>query len=210
MTVGRGAAWGEQVSRPERLRVVADDRELAAALTDGSDLPTTVQSGDMLRTLGGHRPPSAQDDGRGSRHMLAAPIDLIAVRLDGAPPEHAVAHVLVRSPRRRGGFARGPVVLVMNAEFMGAWDVAPRGHPNDGRVEVVSCAATMGLRQRLEARRRLTSAGHLPHPEITSRSLAAATLTFDRPMTVVADGHHLRTARIVDLLVLPDAATLHF
>ncbi len=210
MTIERGASWGERTSRPDPLLVAADDRELAIAL--GSGVPATVRSGDMLRTLGG---PTGKPDG-GAREggapddlVLAVPIDLIDLRLDGRDVGPVVAHVLVRSRRRRGGLLWGPVVMVMNAEFMGRWDVAPRGHPNDGRVEVVSCDAALDVRQRLAARRRLETATHLPHPGITSRSTARASFTFDRPMVVVADGHRIGRARSVEFEVRPDAAMLY-
>lgn len=205
MTIERWATWGERTPRPDGLRSAADDRELAIALRSGA--LTMVRSGDMLRTLGGRTEmPGAdvRDD-----HMLAVLIDLLELRLDGRAAGPVVAHVLVRSEHRRGGLLRGPVVMVMNAEFMGDWDVAPRGHPNDGRAEVVSCDETLDVRQRLAARRRLATATHLPHPGITSRSLAHASFTFDRPMVVVADGQRLGRARSVEFEVCPDAATLY-
>ena len=165
----------------------------------------------MLRTLGGRGPAdSARNGDPEDREMVAAPVDLIGLRLDGEAPGQAVAHVLVRSPRRRGGMLRGAIIMVMNAEFMGTWDVAPRGHPNDGRVEIVSCTAALGVRQRLAARRRVGSAEHVPHPDIDTRSVTEASWTFDRPMVVVADGHRIRTARTLDIVVRPDAGTLHF
>lgn len=210
MTVERGAAWGRLIACPADLREVGSDRDLALALTDGSGLPTAVRSGDMLRTLGGRVARDPAPNGNGTeREVLAAPVDLIGLLLDGRSPEHAVAHVLVRAPRRRGGPLRESIILVMNAEFMGPWDVAPRSHPNDGRVEVVSCTAAMGVRQRLAARRRLTTAEHVPHPDVSTRSVTEASWTFDRPMVVVADGHPLGTARTLEMVVRPDAATLH-
>ena len=68
--------------------------------------------------------------------MLELPIDLLEVATDRGAAI-ACAHVLVRSSWSRGGWWHGPVIAVMNAQFLGDWDVAPRGHPNDGRVEVV-------------------------------------------------------------------------
>ena len=202
MTIERRVSWGKRTARPEGLRTVAADHELARALTDGSGAPTTVAAGDMLRTLGG-RGAAAGDE------VVAAPLDLIEVHLDGRRAPAAVAHIMVRTDRWRGGPLRGPVVMVMNAEFMGEWDVAPRSHPNDGRVEVLSCGAGFGPRQRLEARRRLVTATHVPHPEITTRSVERASWTFERPMVVVADGLRLGRARSIDIVVRPDAAILY-
>ena len=195
--------------------MVAGDREFALAMSDRSGIPTTVASGDLRRTVGGVAGGPARNVADGpasseaSGQVLALPIDLIDLRLDGRPAGSAAAHVLLRSDRRRGGLLRGPVVMVMNAEFMGSWDVAPRGHPNDGKVEVVSCGPELSVRQRLAARRRLANGTHLPHPDITSRSLATASFRFGRPIIVVADGQRLGSARTVEFDVRPDAATFY-
>ena len=50
----------------------------------------------------------------------------------------AVAHVVARGG---GPWWRGPIVAVMNADRLGRWDVAPRAHPNDGRLDVVEVDA---------------------------------------------------------------------
>ena len=60
----------------------------------------------------------------------------------------------------------------MNAQFVGEWDVAPRGHPNDGRLDVVSIDRVMPKRQRWSAWRRLPRGEHIPHPMITVASAA--------------------------------------
>lgn len=202
MTVQRGGEWGRRVPRPSRLRVVEDDHDLARSLTDGSRIPTAVRGGDMFRTLGGSPTPDGEDP-------LEASVDLIDLRLDGEPVGCCVAHVLVGAERRRGGLLRGPVVMVMNAQFMGRWNVAPRGHPNDGRVEVVECGPELGLRQRLQAHRRLASGTHVPHPAISSRPVDRAAWSFDRPVVVRADGRPLGRARDVEVAVLADAGTLY-
>lgn len=202
MTIERGTEWGERVQRPDGLRVAQNDRELTLALTDGSGRPTRVAGGDLLRTIGGPTAPAADT-------VLRAPVDMIEVRLDGSSEHRASAHVLLRAGLGRGGPLRGPVVMVMNAEFMGTWDVAPRGHPNDGRLDVVSCDASLGLRQRLAVRRRLANGTHLPHPAISVRSLTAATWNFDRPVVVLTDGCRVGRARTVEVEVLPDSAVLY-
>ena len=43
----------------------------------------------------------------------------------------------------------------MNAQFLGAWDVAPRSHPGDGLLDVLE--AEVGLDERLKIRERLPS-----------------------------------------------------
>ena len=60
------------------------------------------------------------------------------VTLDDAAPTWGVAHVVVRRQ-----WWRGEIVMAMNAQFYGRYDVAPRGHPNDGKVDVVRVDPSM-------------------------------------------------------------------
>jgi len=145
----------------------------------------------------------------GRAELTAFPIDLVHVRLDDEREIIAVAHVLARGPDWRGGWWRGDVLAVMNAEYIGRFDVAPRGHPNDGRVEVLAAGGDLGLRQRFEVRRRLPSGSHLPHPSIRVRPVRAETFEFGRPLRVRVDGVESGSARRIEIRVDPDAATVH-
>lgn len=210
MTIGKGGAWGREVERPTDLVVARDDADLAARLerrrADPAAPPVAVRSGDLARTLGG-----TPVGGRSTINEL--PIDMVTVRLgDVEAPARSVlacAHVVIRSPWWRGGWLRGRAVVVMNAEFIRDWDVAPRGHPNDGRVEVFEVDARFGVRQRLAARRRARTATHVPHPLITTRSVRAADWTFASPMTVLVDGVRIAAARDVAITVVADAAVVY-
>lgn len=202
MTISKGADWGETVERPPDLRVATNDHDLAVMLADGSGQPTAVSGGDVHRTVGA-RPLGDRDE------LLALPFDLLRVTLDDSESLVAVAHVLARSPWRIGGWWRGDALAVMNAEFVGDYDVAPRGHPNDGRAETLRVGPEMGLRQRWEVRRRLPSARHLPHPSIATRPIRSMTWDFDRPQVISADGRKLGLARRLAIEVAPDAAVLH-
>jgi len=203
MTIRPDEPWGREVPRPDDLYVVADDRALAIELACAERRPVAVASGDVLRTLGN---PALAD--RATLNEL--PIDLIEVRLDDSgESRHACAHVVARWPWWRGGWLRGPILLVMNCEFRGAWDVAPRGHPNDGRVESFQVEPTFGLRDRLVARRRIRTALHVPHPAIATRSIRMATWTFPTSMVVIADGHSIGPARTIAVTVVPDAGVLY-
>ena len=119
----------------------------------------------------------------------------------------AVAHVVVRD-RRWAGW-RGPVVAVMNADRLGRWDVAPRAHPNDGRVDVVEVDGAMGLRARWQARRRLPTGTHVPHPAIRTARAAERTWRFDRPLGLWVDSVGRGTVRSLRVTVEPDGATVH-
>jgi hypothetical protein len=198
MTVAPGAPWGTEVPRPDGLRVAVDDRAAALAVTDGTDRPVALGGGDLLRTVGG-RPP----DGRS--RLLRLPVDLLHVELDDGTTAAALAHVVARSPRRRGSWWRGEVVVVMNAEFLGPLDVAPRGHPNDGRAEALWCGPELGWRQRLAAARRARRAAHLPHPSIHTRSIRRRSWELRRPLDVHVDGVRIGRTSALTVSVRPDA-----
>ncbi|MEP1125704.1 MAG: hypothetical protein ABJH68_17625 [Ilumatobacter sp.] len=202
MTISKGADWGETVDRPDDLRIATDDRDLAQLLSDGTGRPTAVAAGDIHRTVG-----ARSTDGR--EQVLALPLDLVRVTLDDSEAFTVVAHVLARSPWTRGGWWMGEALAVMNAEFVSDFDVAPRGHPNDGRVETLHVTSDLGIRQRWEVRRRLPGARHLPHPGIATRPVRDATWDFDVARTVVADGRTVGSARRLRVEVVADAAVLY-
>lgn len=206
MTIGKGTSWGREVPRPTELTIVDDDRAAVEALTgaaspDGTRVPVALRGGDLARTIGARGP--------GDRERLnELTIDLLEVRLDDADRVIACAHVLARSPLRRGSWWRGPLLAVMNAEFFGDHDVAPRGHPNDGRVETFLVDPVMSPRQRLAARRRLATGTHVPHPLIATRSVKTARWTFERDVAVFVDRQPAGLARSIEVTVQPDVATV--
>jgi hypothetical protein len=202
VTVRPGGSWGQVVSRPAGLRTVADDAELTAALNDGSGLPTAVLGGDIARTLGGQSLRTGDE-------VVEFSLDTLKITLDGGVVHSACAHVVARSPWWRGSWWTGPVLAVMNAEFLGEWDVAPRGHPNDGRVETFSCEANLAPRQRFEVSRRLPSGTHLPHPEIATRSVSEGNWNFKKPVAVFVDGRKIGVSRRLEVTVMPDKATIY-
>jgi diacylglycerol kinase family enzyme len=210
MTIEKGAPWGRRVEPPPDLVTVDGDADLAAELARADARPVAVRSGDLARTLGivprvGDRPGSA-----GERMINELPIDLIEVRVDDQTVARtACAHVIARAPWRVGGGWRGPIVAVMNAEFLGDWDVAPRGHPNDGRVEVFEVDASMSVRQRIAARHRLKTGTHVPHPAITTRSVRSATWTFPQPLAVFVDGCDVGRSGSLAIHVRPDAGLVY-
>ena len=121
--------------------------------------PLRLTGGDLLATIGGAAGESAR----------RFPIDVLSVDADGRRLT-AVAHVVARGRT----WWRGPIVAVMNADRIGAWDVAPRAHPNDGQLDVVEVDASMGLRDRWQASRRLPTGTHVPHPAIRTRRVDRA------------------------------------
>lgn len=98
----------------------------------------------------------------------------------------------------------------MNAQFRGTWDVAPRSHPNDGRLDVVRVNRTTTIRDRFQARARISHGTHVPHPQIETRQVKSIDLQFIRPLAVVLDGVRWRTTQQVTLTVEPDALDVLF
>jgi diacylglycerol kinase family enzyme len=91
----------------------------------------------------------------------------------------------------------------MNAQYRGRWDVAPKSHPNDGRLDVLDGDPPLG--QRLLARQRLVHGTHVPHPAIEERRVTAIQLDFDRPTPVWLDGELVGRASTLSVRVEPDA-----
>lgn len=176
MTIRRGEDWGRAIPPPDDLVWFDDDAKAASGFSSGLRR-IGLRGGDMARTLGA-------DGGRSD--PVSFEIDVMKVTWADGAETHALAHVTVRD--RRWSWWRGSVVAVMNAQYRGKWDVAPRGHPNDGRLEVLEVDSSMSWRQRWLAVRRLPTGAHLPHPSIRTRSLPSVTVDVPAGAYVEVDG----------------------
>jgi len=201
MTIRKGEPWGDPAVCPSDLRVVSSDSDLRDWVvwhrTRGQPIRDLgVAGGDLARTCGGAT----------GRHPSAARVTLDAMRviLDDGPPTWGVAHVIARR-----GWLRDEVTIVMNAQFYGPYDVAPRSHPNDGRIDVLRVDAAMGWRDRLQAKQRARNGNHLPHRRLSLRSVTDVDLHFDRPMVVWIDGVRCGAAGHLQITVEPDAFTAY-
>jgi len=194
VTIRKAADWGEPVARPQGLVVVDSDAELAALVASGSSAPLAVAAGDLHRTLG---------DGGDGPTVQRVPLDVLRVVADGVEL-CAVAHVVARR-----SWWRGPIVGVFNCEHLGRWDVAPRGHPNDGRADVLEVDEAMTVRSRVQAWRRLPSGTHVPHPAIRVSQRTAETWDFAEPLVLYVDGRRHGEVRQLTVTVEADAFHLH-
>jgi hypothetical protein len=200
MTVERGHGWGERTAAPADLVVVRNDAEAGALAqrrrSAGEPIPPIgVLDGDLRRTLGGL--PVASLDGEVGRFV----VDLGVAELDGRRCWF-VSHLVAR---RR--WWTGDVLAVMNAEFLGRWDVAPRSHPNDGRLDVLR-VSRMRLGQRWQAWRRLPTGTHVPHPSIATERVTTLDVTFAQPAPVRLDGVMAGSVSHLVVRVEPDALTI--
>jgi hypothetical protein len=202
VTIEKGRPWGgpagEWAGR-SRVEVRTDAEGRAAverARRAGAEPPALVLlGGDLCRTVGG----TGDAAHAAGPDAVALPCDLASVLLDGRQ-FWFVAHLVARR-----SWWRGRVLAVMNAQFLGRYDVAPRGHPNDGRLDVVDVNASLGLFDRLEARRRLPQGTHVPHPSITTAPVAAVQAELDPPLRVWLDGVAMGEVRTISARVEPDA-----
>lgn len=196
MSVRKGEAWGGPGELPEGAVVVRSDAAAAEALEEarraGRPYPVLgLLDGDLCRTLGG-------------RGLLATTVqvDVGEALVDGRV-RLFVAHVLVTG--RTPWF--GPVTAVMNTQYLGRHDVAPRAHPGDGALDVVEVDAGMSLGDRWKAWRRLPAGAHVPHPAIRMRRATALQLDV-AGRRVALDGRRQPPARTLSVRIEPDALTV--
>jgi hypothetical protein len=169
------------------------------AMRQGVPIPAVgLLGGDLCRTVGGRG-----DEARlRSADAMQLPVDLGHVWLDGREAWFC-AHLVARR-----SWWRGRLLAVVNAQYLGAWDLAPTGHPNDGRLDVVDVADAMGVRDRWQARTRLPLGTHVPHPDITTRRVTSIEEDFEPPLRVWLDGRpegdvgHVRVECVPDALLV--------
>lgn len=198
MVVEKGQEWGRPGPLPDGAVLVRSDAEARAVVTearrhDHPVPPLGLLGGDLCRTVGGRGVASRLRSGEAMR----LPVDLGSVLIDGRL-HWFVAHLVARR-----SWWRGRVLVAMNAEYLGDWDVAPRGHPGDGQLDLLD--GDLSLTDRLKARRRLPLGTHVPHPGIQQRRVASAQVTFDRPMPIWLDGERVGEATNLSLRIEPDA-----
>ncbi len=203
MTIRRGQDWGEAGPVPTEAVTVTSDAEAAhivtAARRAGEQTPPLVLvGGDLARTLGA--------TGAGYRFSATAACRVrvdVGAALVGGRLYWFVAHLVARR-----SWWWGRVLVVANAAFLGRWNVAPRAHPGDGRLDVVD--SRQPVRARIRARSRLRTGTHVPHPEIEQRRTASAQFDLDPALDVYGDGRFLGRAGTISIRVEPDALEVWF
>ncbi|MCX6525941.1 MAG: hypothetical protein NTX58_14460, partial [Actinobacteria bacterium] len=141
MTIRKGETWGQPggIERPSEF--VSTDSELAAVLQGCRNSQTVAPligllGGSLHRTLGApQRDEAALRSGQGYIY----PIDVGVLGFSDAQGANQevvfVAHLLaLTDPRSR--LWKGRTVIAMNAAFLDDLNLAPKSHPNDGRLDV--------------------------------------------------------------------------
>jgi hypothetical protein len=202
VTIEKGKPWGRPRAEldgpaPVTAATDADARAVVEQARRANEPvpPVVLLGGDLARTVGGGADPAHA----AGADALALPCDVGSVLLDGR--QHwFVAHLVARR-----SWWHGRLYAAMNAQFLGAWDVAPRSHPNDGWLDVVDVAPAMRWRDRLTARRRLRTGTHVPHPAVRTERTTAEQVTFDPPLRVWLDGVDVGQVRNLSVRIEPDA-----
>ena len=196
MSIRPGKDWGAEELVPVDTPVVATDHDLAAAAADGCRL-VGLDGGDMWRTLGGRG--GVQD--RLGGLAWVTPIDLAEVVVDDRTIGLMAAHTIARTRLWRGECA-----AVMNAQWWDDRDMAPRGHPGDGRLDTL--VGALPLRQLVQARSRVRSGQHVPHPAIRTGRPRTFQHTFDRPRRIWVDGQHQGSGRSLVVTIRQNAISV--
>jgi hypothetical protein len=202
VTIEKGVDWGRPGPLPADGVVCHTDadarRVVVEARRQQHPVPTLgLTGGDLWKTMGA---PTGGDQRLRSADALTFTVDLGSVLIDGR------LHWFVSHLVARRSWWRGRVIAAMNAQWLGGWDLAPRGHPNDGRLDISD--GDPALVQRLKARRRLATGTHLPHPEIEHRRVAAFQTELRPPLDVYLDGEKIGRATNLSIRIEPDALTV--
>jgi diacylglycerol kinase family enzyme len=161
-----------------------------------------LTGGDLWRTLGAPSPgpgPGAEARLRSAEaHTFTC--DLGSVLIDGKL-HWFVAHLIARR-----GWWQGRTIAVMNAQWLGRWDLGPRSHPDDGLLDIADADLSFG--DRLKARHRLPTGTHVPHPDIATFRRASMIFDLAPGLDIWLDGEKVDWATHLAVRVEPDALTV--
>lgn len=204
MTIRKGQDWGGPGTLEPGEPVGDDDAEVAELLSavwsEGAPAPGIgLLGGDLHRTLGEpHHDEFDLREGRG----LRLPMDLGTVRIDGGAPRVFIAHLVAMEQPRRGLWSTRTVTAV-NGSFVGPWNLGPRAHPNDGRLDITD--GVLPRSQRRAGRRRALTGTHVPHPDLSERRTAHYEVDSAVPLHVELDGRAVGCGTRLEITCHPDA-----
>ena len=208
MTIRKGQDWGERVETPTDLLVFTDDSSantyLKEVFAKGRELQSiAILNSNLARVFG------LNGATIGSTTMLRTRLDLIEVSYVLLSSQTAKMNYLGNAIIRNG-WLRGAITGVFNSSFIGSWDCAPKAHPNDSKLDVVSIDQSMNLRQRLTAKRLVKLGSHLPHPKISYKQTESFKIDLQEPAHLFVDSIDLGMVRQCDFRVISDALSLYW
>jgi len=211
-----GEPWERPADDQPDLEVAGNDAALAAAVAavpgalvrfrpaPESDLALAVG----LRSGVGWKPPAAEL----ALDVLRLPDGLACnVVVAGTAPDRLVwgtteATIEVAVDGEPWFAGHATTVVVANGQFLRGADLAPRGHPGDGRAEVQVYALRRGERRAM--RGRLATGTHVPHPRIRTRTGRVIEIRSPRPVALEVDGESRPALSVLRVDVVPAAYRL--
>ena len=195
--IRKGEPWGEPADAERyasAIQVAGGDGDLAAVVMAHPGVPirfSPSRASDLARAIGLRGPPA------GNTVLTCDAIELpdgsaaVNAVVFGVAPDrqrwwHRRGRIVVEVDGRSVGEERALCVVVANGQYLRGFDVVPRGHPGDGRLEVHVYA--LAPRERGPMQHRLTAGRHLPHPRIAESSGRQVTVRFDEAVPWEADG----------------------
>lgn len=201
MVIRRGEDWGVAGTPPAGIPIAHSDREASRLIVAGRR-EFILTAGDMARTIGA----SLSTDDCTYRRLVVDLVEIDLVDPRGAQQTvHMFGHCTIRSPWIFGGPLRRQVTVVCNAQFVHSLDLSPKGHPNDGKIELLEFLRSLSIRDRLQVRVRARNGDHLPHPNIRFRQVSDV-VALDVTGVVVVDGRRLGRHTVQRVKPCPDAA----
>jgi hypothetical protein len=141
---------------PQDIRVVASDAALATC--EQTDF-VSLTGGDLFRSLG-----SPVKVPKGAECTC---VHIDALECEVFARDNTVETLLASSAVLVGTWwSRGGCTWLTNGGLIDSHDVAPRAHPNDGKVDVLEMDSHMPFRQKFLAHRRMRTGTHVPHPNL--------------------------------------------
>ena len=160
MTIEKGKEWGRAIQTPTDYVEVASDRKLIDHWLLNREQLFVVRGGDLFRSLGA----PLCDMSVATKQLLTVDVMRVEIDYDDASTGtlYALSNLQIGSWRSRCRF-----ICVSNCGFIDERNIAPRAHPNDGEIEVMTVSPTIDWKQRFQAWRRTRTGTHLPHPNIS-------------------------------------------
>lgn len=194
MTIRKGEEWGRRETTPEKFVVAEDDKDAAS---QPPHIPFGISRGNMYSSLGQPKIPLRNSE------CTIVPIDALMCTVSFVDGREEVSAAF--SQVSIGSWWRGRCVVASNSGFLNGMNIAPRSHPNDGEMDIVSIANTMPLKQRFIARRKAKTGTHIPHPHITVHRATTATFHQEKPQERLSiDGVAVSGWSSVSIAVEPD------
>lgn len=205
MPISPGSEWGASASIPQNAHVISSDRQLGVHLRDSSAKDVhgkslLVTGGDITHVLGVKN--RSLDTG-----CVRVVIDAIAVSYtDIHGSQHTDVCVGSLSISRR--FQRGTISVVTNSGLWRGYEVAPRAHLNDGKLDIFEVSGAMRWSQRRLMWRKTATGTHLPHP-LLSYSQGDFFNWEGNPLRLEIDGQFVASVTMVTCRVQSDCVQVY-